>query len=87
MQNNLKFLSATRLRINLFFFFYGFIFASWASRIPTIQQALALSEAKLGAVLLAMPIGSFLTLPFSGYLTSAVGSRKVVIGASVIYCL
>jgi len=86
MQNNLKFLSATRLRINLFFFFYGFIFASWASRIPTIQQSLDLSEAKLGAVLLAMPIGSFLTLPFSGYLTSAIGSKKVVIGASIMYC-
>jgi MFS family permease len=86
MEKDQKFLTATRIRISLFFFFYGFIFASWASRIPNIQQALSLSETKLGAVLLAMPVGSFITLPFSGYLTSTIGSRKVVIAASTVYC-
>src|SRR5438128_1547483 len=80
-------LTATRIRISLFFFFYGFIFASWASRIPTIQQSLGLSEARLGAVLLAMPVGSFITLPFSGLLTAKIGSRKVVMVASFIYGL
>ena len=78
-------LTATRLRISLFFFFYGFSFASWASRIPTIQQTLGLSETGLGAVLLAMPVGSFLTLPFSGFLVSKMGSRKVVIASSMLY--
>lgn len=86
MEINQKSLLARRIRISLFFFFYGFIFASWASRIPNIQQHLNLSDAKLGAVLLAMPVGSFITLPFSGYLTSKIGSRKVVIGASTMYC-
>lgn len=81
-------LKATRLRINLLFFFYGFSFASWASRIPNIQQTLGLSDAGLGTVLLAMPVGSFLTLPFSGYLVSRVGSRKVVMFSSLLYtCL
>jgi len=81
-------LPARRTRISLFFFFYGFTFATWASRIPAIQQSLHLSESELGAVLLAMPVGSFLTLPVSGYLTSKIGSRKVVTGASLIYtCL
>ena len=78
-------LPAIRVRISLFFFFYGFTFASWASRIPNIQQNLHLSETQLGAVLLAMPAGSFLTLPFSGYLTSKAGSRKVAIFASFLY--
>jgi MFS family permease len=85
MEINQNWLTSRRIRISLFFFFYGFIFATWASRIPDIQQHLNLSEAKLGAVLLAMPVGSFITLPFSGYLTSKIGSRKVVIGASFIY--
>jgi MFS family permease len=86
MEINQKSLKAKRIRISLFFFFYGFIFATWASRIPAIQQQLNLSESELGAVLLAMPVGSFITLPFSGYLTSTIGSRKVVIGASMLYC-
>ena len=80
-------LVARRVSISLFFFFYGFLFATWASRIPNIQQQLHLSEAALGAVLLSMPIGSFITLPFSGYFTSKLGSRKVVIAASLIYAL
>ncbi len=81
-------LRARRVRISLFFFFYGFTFATWASRIPTIQQSLHLSETALGAVLLAMPVGSFLTVPFSGYFVAKTGSRRVVIFASLIYsCL
>jgi MFS family permease len=88
MEINQKSLTARRVRISLFFFFYGFIFATWASRIPNIQQRLDLTETTLGAVLLAMPVGSFITLPFSGILTSTIGSRKVVIGASFVYsCL
>jgi len=88
MEPAIKNLRARRIRISLFFFFYGFIFATWASRIPNIQQALNLTETGLGAVLLAMPVGSFITLPVSGYLTSKIGSRKVVMIAAVLYsCL
>src|SRR5215210_1851977 len=88
MEIQQKSLRARRISISLFFFFYGFIYASWASRIPNIQQKLNLSETVLGAVLLAMPVGSFLTLPISGYLTSKIGSRKVAIMSSLIYsCL
>ncbi len=83
-----KSLRARRISISLFFFFYGFIYASWASGIANIQQKLDLSETVLGATLLAMPVGSFLTLPLSGYLTSKIGSRKVVIMSSLLYsCL
>ena len=88
MEINQVSLRERRIRISLFFFFYGFIFATWASRIPNIQQRLHLSETALGAVLLAMPVGSFLTVPFSGYFVAKTGSRKVVIIASIIYsCL
>ena len=82
-----KSLRAHRIAISSCFFFYGFVFATWASRIPNIQQHLNLSETALGATLLAMPIGSFVTVPFSGYLSSKIGSRKVVIMASIIYCM
>jgi MFS family permease len=84
-QNSLR---ASRVSVSSFFFQFGFIFATWASRIPNIQQRLNLSEAELGLVLLAAPVGSFITLPFSGYLASKSGSRNVVIISSLIYtCL
>ncbi len=80
-------LSSRRLAISLFFFFYGFLFATWASRIPAIQQGLNLTDAELGLVLLGMPVGSFIALPFSGIFTAKYGSRIVLIISSIFYCV
>lgn len=79
-------LTASRISISLYFFFFGFIFATWAARIPDIQQQLHLTEVSLGAVLLFMPLGSFLTLPFSGYFSARYGSQKVAMLATAVYC-
>jgi len=53
----------------------GFSFATWASRIPTIKMAFGFNEAELGTILLAMPIGSLIGLPISGWLVSKYHSR------------
>lgn len=78
---------ARRIHISAIFFFYGLSYASWASRIPSIQQNLRLSEAALGAVLLAMPVGSFVTVPFTGLMVAKLGSRKVVMVSSLLYSI
>jgi MFS family permease len=80
-------LTTSRISISLYFFFFGFTFASWASRIPDIQQQLHLTETTLGAVLLAMPLGSFLTIPFSGYFSARYGSQNICIIAATIYTI
>jgi MFS family permease len=74
-----------RLAVGAMFFFQGLSFASWASRIPTIQQMLGLNEAALGAMLLALPMGLMVSLPFAGWLIAKVGSRKVVVSAALGY--
>ncbi|WP_331057034.1 MFS transporter [Hymenobacter sp.] len=76
-----------RLAIALFFFVSGFGFATWASRIPLIQQRLGLNEAELGAVLLALPAGLMLTLPVTGKLLQRFSSRQVMIAGAVLYNL
>ncbi|WP_153797263.1 MFS transporter [Foetidibacter luteolus] len=76
---------ATRVAVSVFFFLAGFCFASWASRIPNIQQKLQLSEGGLGTVLLSLPVGLMVSLPFSGVLVSKFGSRKIVILAALLY--
>jgi MFS family permease len=53
----------------------GFSFATWASRIPTIKTAFGFNEAELGTILLAMPIGSLIGLPLSGWLVARYNSR------------
>lgn len=79
---------AARLSIGAFFFLAGVCFASWASRIPDIKQYLHLSDAGLGAVLLALPAGLLISLPFSGWLVTHFGSRPMVIPAALSYaCL
>ncbi|WP_239470739.1 MFS transporter [Archangium violaceum] len=74
-----------RAAVGALFFLQGLCFASWASRIPTIQQRLGLSEAALGVALLALPAGSMTSLPFAGWLVAKRGSRQVVLGAMVLY--
>ncbi len=53
----------------------GFSFSTWASRIPTIKEHFDFNEAELGSILLAMPLGSLLGLPISGWLVSKYNSR------------
>src|SRR5690349_5057971 len=76
-----------RLSISAFFFLAGFCFASWASRIPDIKQYLQLSDGAFGAVLLSLPVGLLISLPFSGWLVTHFGSRQMVIPAAISYSL
>lgn len=64
-----------RIFLSLFFFISGFTFATWASRIPTIKSTFNFNEAELGSALLALPIGSLVGLPISGWLVSRFNSR------------
>jgi MFS family permease len=78
---------AARLSIGAFFFIAGLCFASWASRIPDIKSQLKLSDGALGAVLLSLPVGLMVSLPFSGWLVHHFGSRKMVLLSAVLYPL
>lgn len=74
-----------RIAVSIFFFCQGICFASWASRIPDIKTALSLSESALGSILLALPAGQLLTMPFSGQLVTRYGSRNVLKVALLFY--
>ncbi|HTK18800.1 MAG TPA: MFS transporter [Mucilaginibacter sp.] len=76
---------ALRIAVGAMFFMAGLCFASWASRIPTIQQTLHLSDAGLGGVLLAIPTGLMCSLPFTGWIITKIGSRKLLIIAISLY--
>lgn len=78
---------AHRISVSTFFFIAGFTFASWASRIPDIKTKLLLSDAGLGAVLFALPMGLMISMPFAGYLVGRFGSRKIVIITALLYPL
>lgn len=80
-------LTATRLGLCLFFFSYGLCFASWASRIPDIKNFLQLSDGQLGGILLMLPAGQLIAMPFSGRLVARFGSNKTVVIGIILYAL
>ena len=80
--SNLTELGRNRMALGIFFFISGLRFASWACRIPNIQDLLHLNNAALGSVLLLLPIGSLTGLPISGYLVTKFGSRRILMVAA-----
>jgi MFS family permease len=76
-----------RLVVGVMFFLAGLCFASWASRIVTVQQTLGLSDAGLGAVLFSLPVGLMCSLPFSGWIITIIGSKRLLIISLIVYSL
>ena len=76
-----------RLVVGVMFFLAGLCFASWASRIVTVQQTLGLSDAGLGAVLFSLPVGLMCSLPFSGWIITVIGSKRLLIISLIVYSL
>jgi len=76
-----------RIAASCFFFVCGFIFATWASRIPAVKDQFRLNEAELGAVLFMLPLGSLVALPFAGWAVSFFGSRIISFLAAIAYAI
>ncbi len=87
MNTSLVSKKANRVAVASFFFIAGISFASWASRIPDIKAKLHLSDAALGGVLFALPVGSMTSLPLSGWLVAKYGSKRMITIGVTLYPL
>ena len=61
------------------FILSGFVFASWASRIPQVRDALELTPRSLGLVLLAMAVGSVISMPLAGVVVGRLGTARTIV--------
>ncbi len=66
------------------FFGSGFAFSSWASRIPQVRDALHLSPASLGLLLLAMAAGSVIALPLAGMVVARLGAAHTITAMAIL---
>src|SRR5215218_7194858 len=66
------------------FILSGFAFASWASRIPQIRDALELTPRSLGLVLLAIAVGSIVSMPLSGLVVGRLGTARTITVMSLL---
>lgn len=76
-----------RFSISLYFFFLGFIFSSWASRIPDIKDRYDLNDIELGSLLFMLPLGALSSLPLSGWMISRAGSKNMSLATLLLYVL
>lgn len=81
----LSYLKRVRVAVASFYFGMGLCFATWASRIPDIRVALDLSDADLGTILFALPLGQLTMMPFSGKLVTRYGSHRLVVLSLSMY--
>jgi MFS family permease len=80
-------LRASRAAISAVFVVSGATFATWAGRIPAVQDRLGLSPGGLGVALLGLTTGATVALPLSGALIARFGSRRTTRAAAVLLCL
>jgi MFS family permease len=62
----------------------GVVNASWAARIPQVKSQLGLDASELGLVLLAIAVGSLVSLPGAGSLVVRLGSRRALRASTVL---
>jgi fucose permease len=68
---------ATRA-VYIAFIVNGFIFASWAARIPQVRDGLRVSPGVLGLILLSVAVGSTIATPLSGLVITWLGDSRTV---------
>ena len=69
----------------IFFFLSGIITASWASRIPDVQNKFSLNDAQWGLILFALPLGLVIGLPISSWIVAKYSARKTMIISSILF--
>ena len=75
-----------RIALTGFFALDGFVYASWAVRVPAVKQQTAASPAALGLALLGMSAGAVATMLVSGALCRRFGSRQLTVASGALLC-
>jgi MFS family permease len=65
----------------------GFIFGSWAARVPDVANQVAASHAALGGALLCVSLGALATMQLTGALCTRLGTGLVSAGTAVLLCV
>jgi fucose permease len=67
-----------RRAVATMFLVNGFLTGSWAPQIPIVLTRLEITEFILGLLILCFGLGALSAMPWSGYLMSRYGTRKVL---------
>ena len=74
-------LGRQRVALSAIFTVHGFLYASWAVRVPAIKAQTGASPAVLGLALLGLSAGAVATMVVAGALCRRLGARRVTVPA------
>jgi MFS family permease len=77
-------MTSVRAAATAFFAVDGFVFATWAVRIPAIKAATHASPAVLGLALLGLSGGAIATMTISGALCRRFGAGRMTVGSAIL---
>jgi MFS family permease len=77
-------MTSVRAAATAFFAVDGFVFATWAVRIPAIKAATHASPAALGLALLGLSGGAIATMTISGALCRRFGAGRMTVGSAIL---
>jgi MFS family permease len=80
-------LSPLRTALCAVFAAHGFMFASWAVRVPAVKQQTAASSAALGLALLGLSAGAVATMLLAGVLCRRFGNSRVTVLSCAVLSL
>lgn len=85
MTPSLRALRRARVAVFALFASFGIVLSTWAVHLPTLKQAVGMSNATTGTVLLVLGIGSLVGMQISGAVVDRIGSERVAtIGGAVL---
>lgn len=76
-----------RVAVTAIFIVNGFLFGSWAARIPAVKDRLGVGEGGLGIVLAGIAIGALVAMPVAGWCSARAGSRSTTRFGLAASCL
>ncbi len=76
-----------RIAVSSFFFVNGFLYANLMARLPQLQQNLNISNSLLGTLLFMVAIGSLATMPFTGWLSTRIGTHAIARNTGILFCI
>lgn len=79
--------SAQCIAVGAAFFIMGALFGNWATLIPIIKSKFGLDDARLGLIILCLPVGAAIANPISTWFIHTYGMQKMTIAGLIGMCL
>jgi MFS family permease len=65
----------------------GFVFGTWAARIPDVSAQVGASHSSLGVAVLCLSLGALLCMQLTGVLSARLGTGRVTVVAAALVCV